>query len=66
MDQPGTVLELCEGVVEETSVDVFADLCNLLHDVLPLLGEDVGSELSPRGCRDLVVVGALRRKIRGQ
>lgn len=57
--EPGTVLELGDRVVEESGVDVLANLLNLLHDVLPLFGQDVGNELTPGGSRDLIVVGAL-------
>lgn len=59
VDEPAAVLELGERVAEEARVDLLAHLLNLLHDILPLFGQDVGDELSPGGSRDLVVVGAL-------
>lgn len=41
VDEPSAVLELSQRVVEETCVDLLADLLNFLHDVFPLFGEDV-------------------------
>ena len=39
VDQPGTVLQLREGVVEELCVDCLFDLVHFFHDGVPLRGE---------------------------
>ena len=41
MDEPCSVLELGEGVVEKLGVDTFFDFIYFLHDHVPLGGEDV-------------------------
>jgi len=59
VDQPGAVLELCEGVVEEACVDDLLELVDLLHGRVPVDGEDLAGELSPGGLAFLVAVGGL-------
>jgi hypothetical protein len=60
VDQPGAVVELCERVVEESCVDGFLDLVDLLERGLPVDGEDFAGELAPGGRVGLVVVGRLQ------
>jgi len=55
--QPDAVLQLCERVAEQTCLDALLHLQNLLQRGLPVGGQNVGGELTPRGSAGLVVVG---------
>ena len=59
VDQPGAVLQLGEGVVEEACVDELLDLVDLLNGRVPVDGEDLAGELAPGSLALLVVVGGL-------
>lgn len=59
VQQPGAVLQLCEGVVEEAGVDLLLDLVDLLDGAVPVDGQDLAGELAPGGLAFLVVVGGL-------
>lgn len=57
VSEPGAVLELGKGVAEKAGVDALLHLHDLLQCGLPVGGENVGGELTPRGSAGLVVVG---------
>lgn len=59
VQQPGAVLQLCEGVVEQACVDLLFDLVDLLDGAVPVDGEDLAGQLAPCGLALLVVVGGL-------
>lgn len=59
VDQPGAVLQLCKGVVEEARVNGLLELVDLLDGRVPVDGEDFAGELAPGGLALLVVVGGL-------
>ena len=57
VDQPGAVLQLGEGVVEEAGVDGLLELVDLLDGRVPVDAQDLAGQLAPRGLALLVVVG---------
>lgn len=59
VDQPGAVLQLGEGVVEQACVDELLDLVDLLDGAVPVDGEDLAGQLAPGGLALLVAVGGL-------
>ena len=56
MNEPRSVGELCEGVVEEFGVNGFLDFLDFFHSRLPVCGEDFGCELSPCCSGDFIIV----------
>lgn len=59
VDQPGAVLQLRQGVVEQACVDQLLDLVDLLDGGLPVDRQDLAGQLAPGGLALLVVVGGL-------
>lgn len=56
VNEPGSVVKLCERFVEELCLDQFLDLLDFLHRGLPVSSQDLTSQFTPCCCSDLVVI----------
>lgn len=69
VNQPGAVVELAEGIVEELVLNQFAHFLDFVHGALPVHEENLAREFTPCGRGGLVGVGGedaeLVEEIRG-